>query len=207
MKHVRNTGRCLHRWGTRNGFRAGTSDAVKARCLAARIVHLTFFPRTRTPVDFRDDYGRAWSGGSYDTRTLEAQPYTLAMLLGLFDDALRELAFGMGSLDPGDAAAFAATRAFDSIGLLSDGAMKATSPNGRETMVRVYRALATLCEDYTVSGTNEALYTQACDRYTLPIAVMMPVKTSAPWQLCAMSNRVASEAEFNAAPFNTQFLC
>ena len=207
MKHIRNTGRNLKRWGTRHGFRAGTSDADKARILAARIVHIVFWPRTRTPEDFRDEYGRGWSGGTVETRTAEAQPYTIGLLLSLYDDALRELANGHsnpGSTDPDEAAG---VRAYDSLALLTDAPMKNTSPDGRLTMLRVFRALVTCVPTAVVSSTSEGLFEDACDRYELPLTIMLPIRTEEPWQLRAMFGGVASKAEFDAASFNTQFLC
>lgn len=206
MKHVRNTGRNLKRWGTRHGLRVGTSATEQARIIAARWIHIHTRPHTQPEaLSFDNEMGIPWTYEATPTmwaRTRSYPPYTLALVISTLETCFKahrdtlpdQSMWRPATVDPMDE-------------VIRAMGQRGTFFSPLDFVQCLYRAAATL------TG-----YTPAADELDAWIFVngllpnerspMLPVCADHPWLIAAMPyDNTMDAASWAALSFNARFLC
>ena len=198
MKEIRNAGRCLKRWGPVHGFKTGTSDADKARVLAARFIHLFCAPRTAAGEDFRDEEGIAKPEGYTNPGAKIGQPFNLPFLLPLFKSALagalamQAPGFPLSALDP----------------LLNLNRYLVGPPNILALRVGpIFRAFCTVSPDLDPDADSRQTYLDLINALEWPLETYLPLIADKPWKIASMwGGSTVDESDWNASPWGVQYM-
>lgn len=89
------------------------------------------------------------------------------------------------------------------------GANQFRGPVGRgnDFVAPLFRAICTVHSGFVATQENATDYIHACDYWQWPLATMLPLVATKPWQIASMpGGTTIDEADWGACPFNTQFM-
>ena len=206
MKSVRNCGRCLKRWGTVHGLRAGTSDGEQARILAARWIHIHTVPHTQPDgLHFTDDTGIPWSEEATATMIGHQRsfaPFGLAGVRGMCEIAFREI---VSTTPDQSLMRQAVLEKYDEPVRVMG--MRGFFGGPMDFLPCLYRAISTVL-GVEPSGVELDDYELVAGIPSGVRGFMLPVCADAPWLIAAMPpHSVPDAAAWTALPFEQRFLC